>query len=108
LADTLVARNRIDDAVLGYKTYLERDRDNVQITYRLAQVLLDAARNEDARRYFDRVLAIEPKTARAEVGLAVLAYRKKDYAAARRDIAQALAIDPKARYARYNLALISE
>ena len=42
------------------------------------------------------------------MGLAVLAYRKKDYAAARQDLARALAIDPKARYARYNLALILE
>ncbi|MEA2691061.1 MAG: arylsulfatase [Acidobacteriota bacterium] len=108
LADTLVARNRIDDAVLGYQTYLQRDKDNPQITYRLAQVLLDAGRNADADRYFKKVLAIEPKTARAEVGLAVLAYRKKDFAGARREIAKALAIDPKARYARYNLALVLE
>jgi arylsulfatase A-like enzyme/Tfp pilus assembly protein PilF len=108
LADTLVARNRIDDAVLGYRTYLERDRDNAQITYRLAQVLLDAGRNAEAEGYFRKALTIEPKTARAEVGLAVLAYRKKDFAGARQEIAKALAIDPKARYARYNLALVLE
>jgi choline-sulfatase len=108
LADTLVARNRIDDAVLGYRTYLERDKDNAQITYRLAQVLLDAGRNDEAQRTFLRALAIEPKTARAEVGLAVLAYRRKDFAAARQEIGKALAIDPKVRYAHYNLALIRE
>jgi arylsulfatase A-like enzyme/Tfp pilus assembly protein PilF len=108
LADTLVARNRIDDAVLGYRSFLERDPENPQITYRLAQVLLDAGRNAEAERYFEKALKIEPKTARAEVGLAVLAYRKKDYAGARQDLARALAIDSKARYARYNLALILE
>ncbi|HTQ80610.1 MAG TPA: tetratricopeptide repeat protein, partial [Thermoanaerobaculia bacterium] len=108
LADTLVARNRIQDAVLGYQAYLHRDPDNAQITYRLAQILLDAGRTDEAERAFHRTLEIEPKTARAEVGLAVVAYRKENYTGAKGDIERALAIDPKARYARFNLALVLE
>jgi choline-sulfatase len=108
LADTLVATNRVDDAVLGYERYLSRDPNNAQVTYRLAQVLLDAGRNEAAEKSFLRTLQIEPKTARAEVGRAVVAFRAKDLQGSRRAIERALRIDPQAGHARYNLALILE
>lgn len=108
LADTLVARGQVADAVLGYERFLKGDPDNAQITYRLAQVLLDDGRSDEAERYFRNTLKIEPKTARAEVGLAVVAFRRQDLAGSRKAIERALAIDPAAGHARYNLALIRE
>lgn len=108
LADTLVATNRVDDAVLGYERFLQQDPGNAQITYRLAQVLLDDGRDGRAAEYFRKTLQAEPKTARAEVGLGVIAFRAKDAGGARAALDRALAIDPKARYARYNLALLAE
>jgi tetratricopeptide (TPR) repeat protein len=108
LADCLVAMGRVEDALLGYRAFLAQDPRNAQITYRLAQVLLDAEKDDDAEREFRRTLSIEPATARAEVGLAVLAARRGDGAAAKAAIARALAIDPVAPHARYNLALILE
>jgi arylsulfatase A-like enzyme/Tfp pilus assembly protein PilF len=108
LADTLVARGRVDDALVGYRKFLETDPRNAQITYRMAEVLLDSGREAEAAEAFARTLEIEPKAARAEVGRGVVAFREKDFAGARAAIARALAIDPKARNARYNLALIEE
>ncbi len=108
LADTLVATDRIDDAVLGYRRFLDQDPNNGQIAYRLAQVLADAGRDEDAERWFKRTLEIEPATARAEVGRAVVAFRKQDFVGSKAALDRALAIDAKARHARYNQALVLE
>src|SRR5690606_27324086 len=73
LADTYGARGDIEAAVLGYRRYLEGDPGNAQIHYRLAQVLLDAGRDAEAEPSFAKTLELEPRTARAEVGLAVAA-----------------------------------
>ncbi|MFN7966796.1 MAG: sulfatase-like hydrolase/transferase [Acidobacteriota bacterium] len=108
LADTLTAEGKLDDAVLGYERFLKSDPNNAQITYRLAQVLLDAGRNADAARWFDTTLQLERGTARAEVGKSVVAFRAKDYAAAAAALQRALTLDPKAKHARYNLALLHE
>lgn len=108
LADTFVARGRIDEAVIGYRRYLERDPGNAQIRYRLAQVLLDAGRDVEATEAFRATLAAEPKTARAEVGLAIVAFRAKDFAASHAALDRALAIDPKAKWAHHNRALLFE
>lgn len=108
LADTFVARGRIDEAVIGYRRYLERDPGNAQIRYRLAQVLLDAGRDVEAAEAFRATLAAEPKTARAEVGLAIVAFRAKDFAASHAALDRALAIDPKAKWAHHNRALLFE
>ncbi|MEO8503645.1 MAG: sulfatase-like hydrolase/transferase [Acidobacteriota bacterium] len=108
LADTLVAKGQIDDAVLGYEHFLEHDPNNAQILYRLAQVELDAGHDGPAAKYFQRTLEVEPRTARAEVGLAVVAFRGRNFASAHLAIARAIAIDPTARHAHYNLALILE
>ncbi|MFN7943666.1 MAG: sulfatase-like hydrolase/transferase [Thermoanaerobaculia bacterium] len=108
LADTLVAEGKVDDAVVGYRHFLERDAGNVQVRYRLAQVLLDAGRDADAEREFAATLAAAPKTARAEVGRAVVAYRRHDLAAAAAALDRALAIDPRTRWGRFNRALVLE
>ena len=108
LADTFVARGRIDEAVLGYRRYLATDPENAQIRYRLAQVLLDAGRDEEAVAAFRETLATEPKTARAEVGLAIAAFRAKDFAASEAALERALAIDAGAKWAHYNRALLLE
>jgi arylsulfatase A-like enzyme/Flp pilus assembly protein TadD len=108
LADTLVMRGRVDDAVLGYERFLQTDPNNGQITYRLAQVLLDAGRHRDADRWFGRTLELEPVTARAEVGRAVVLFRERDLVGARAALTRALAIDPKAKHARFNWAVIEE
>ncbi len=108
LADTLSAEGNVDAAVLGYERFLKSDPDNAQITYRLAQVLLDAGRNADAAHWFETTLQLEKGTARAEVGKSVVAFRAKDYNAAAAALQRALDLDPKAKHARYNLALLHE
>ncbi len=108
LADTLVARGEVDDAIVGYRRFLSDDPKNAQIQYRFAQVLLDAGRDDEAEQAFLATLAADPRTARAEVGRSVLAFRRRDFHGARAAIDRALAIDPSTRYARYNLALILE
>jgi len=108
LADTFVARGRIEEAVVGYRKHLESDPANAQIRYRLAQVLLDAGRDAEAVEAFRATLAAEPRTARAEVGLAVAAFRARDAAASHAALDRALAIDAKAKWAHYNRALLFE
>ena len=61
------------------------------------------------RAAFRRTLAVEPHTARAEVGLAVVAFRRRDFAAAHAALDRALAIDAEGEVdARYNRALLHE
>ena len=108
LADTLVARGEVEDAIVGYRRFLDADPKNAQIQYRFAQVLLDAGRDADAEQAFGATLAADPRTARAEVGRAVLAFRRRDFSASRAALDRALTIDAAVRHARYNLALILE
>lgn len=108
LADTFVARGRIDDAVVGYRRHLASDPVNAQIRYRLAQVLLDAGRDAEAELAFRETLATEPRTARAEVGLGVVEFRRRAFAAAHAALDRAAAIDADAKWLRYNRALLLE
>ena len=108
LADTFVARGRIDDAVVGYRRHLGSDPDNAQILYRLAQVLLDAGRDAEAEVEFRRTLAVEPRTARAEVGLAVVEFRRRRFPEAHAALDRAAAIDPDAKWIAYNRAVLHE
>jgi tetratricopeptide (TPR) repeat protein len=108
LADSYLARGRVDEAVAGYRHQLERDPANAQIRYRLAQVLLDSGRDDEADAALVATLAAEPKTARAEVGRAVVAFRRHDLAAAHAALDRAQAIDPRAKWAAYNRALVFE
>ena len=74
LADTYVARGEVDEAVAGYRRYLQSDPGNAQIQYRLARSCSTPAATR-SRAGLHRTLEVEPKTARAEVGLAVVAFR---------------------------------
>jgi arylsulfatase A-like enzyme/predicted Zn-dependent protease len=108
LADTFVARGRVDDAVVGYRRHLESDPANAQIRYRLAQVLLDAGRDAEAEAAFRETLATEPRTARAEVGLAVVEFRRRAFGAAHAALDRAAAIDAETKWIGYNRALLLE
>jgi arylsulfatase A-like enzyme/predicted Zn-dependent protease len=108
LADTLVAQGKVQDAIAGYEHFLNQDAGNAQILYRLAQVQLDAGDDAAAAANFKKTLAVEPDTARAEVGLGVVAFHEGKPLEAKAALTRALALDPKARWARYNMALVAE
>ena len=79
------ARAEIDDAVLGYRQYLEQDPKNAQILYRLAQVLLDAGRDAEAETPVRGAPSRSSRRPRApRSACAVVAFRRQDLAGSRR------------------------
>ena len=108
MANAYRALGRDEEAMIGYRRFMELDPKNAQIRYEAAQILLDNGKFDEAERELTHALEIEPKLAAARNALAVVALKHGDVASAVADIQQAIAVKPDVRLAHYNLALIAE
>lgn len=48
----------------------------------MGQIALEEDRDDDAKKYYDQVLIVAPHHGGALTGMGIIAFRKKDYAAA--------------------------
>jgi Tfp pilus assembly protein PilF len=94
-----------EQALLHYRTELQRDEMNVEAHNNLGHLYLGKRLFEEAAREFQRVIAIDPKyvAAHVNVSVAYLALGRPDAAAA--EARTALQIDPRNPDAMVNLSL---
>ena len=52
---------RDDDALVGYRRFLELDPKNAQVHYEVAQILIDKRELAEATRELEQALAVEPE-----------------------------------------------
>ena len=108
MANAYRALGRDQEAMVGYRRFMELDPKNAQIRYEAAQILIDGGKLEEAQQELTRALALEPKLAAARNALGVLALRRGDLAGAEREIRAAIDEKADVRLAHYNLALLAE
>jgi tetratricopeptide (TPR) repeat protein len=108
LARAYRALGRRDDALVGYRRYLERDGENAQVRFELAQALLDGDDLDRAEPEFQRLLEREPTMAVARHALGAVWLKRGRTAEAEREIRAALSSRPDIRMAHFHLALIAE
>jgi choline-sulfatase len=108
MANSYRALGRDEEAMLGYRRFMEIDPRNAHIRYETAQILIDNGKLAEARQELERALEIEPKLAAARNALGVVALRLGDEARAEREIQAAIAEKPDVRLAHFNLALLAE
>src|SRR4051794_11892925 len=108
MANAYRALGRDEEAMVGYRRFMELDPKNAQIRYEAAQILIDGGKLDEARRQLTEALALEPKLAAARNALGVLALRRGDLAGAEREIRAAIAEKADVRLAHFNLALLAE
>jgi choline-sulfatase len=108
MANAYRALGRDQEAMVGYRRFMELDPKNAQIRYEAAQILIDGGQLDEARRQLTRALELEPKLAAARNALGVLALRRGDLATAEREIRAAIGEKSDVRLAHYNLALLAE
>jgi choline-sulfatase len=108
MANAYRALGRDQEAMAGYRRFMDLDPKNAQIRYEAAQILIDDGRLEEARQELTQALALEPKLAAARNALGVLALRRGDLTGAEREIRAAIVENPDVRLAHFNLALLAE
>ncbi|MGD9902860.1 MAG: sulfatase-like hydrolase/transferase [Vicinamibacterales bacterium] len=108
LARAYRALGRRDDALVGYRRFLERDAGNAQVRFELAQTLLDAGDLEPAEAELRHLLEGEPTMAAARHALGAVWLERGRTTDAEREIRAALATRPAIRMAHFHLALIAE
>jgi arylsulfatase A-like enzyme/Tfp pilus assembly protein PilF len=99
---------RDEDALVGYRRFMELDPANAQIRYEAAQIMLDAGELAGAAAELEEALRLEPTLAAARNALGVVRFRRGDADAAEREIRAALDVKPDVRLAHFNLALLAE
>jgi choline-sulfatase len=108
MANAYRALGRDEEAMIGYRRFMELDPKNAQIRYETAQILIDNGRLDEAQVELTHALQLEPKLAAARNALGVLALRRGDLAGAEREIRAAIAEKADVRLAHFNLALLAE
>jgi choline-sulfatase len=108
MANAYRALGRDQEAMVGYRRFMELDPKNAQIRYEAAQILIDGGKLDEARQELTQALALEPKLAAARNALGVLALRRGDLAGAEREIRAAIDQKADVRLAHFNLALLAE
>ena len=99
---------RDDDALVGFRRFLELDPKNAQVHYEIAQIMIDRAEFAVASDELHKALTVEPKMAAARNALGVVALNQGNLAFAETEIRQALEMKSDVRLAHYNLALLAE
>jgi arylsulfatase A-like enzyme/Tfp pilus assembly protein PilF len=99
---------RDDDALVGFRRFLELDPKNAQVHYEIAQILIDRQQFGPASDELQKALQVEPKMAAARNALGVVALNEGDLTRAEREIRTALDQKPDVRLAHFNLALLAE
>jgi arylsulfatase A-like enzyme/Tfp pilus assembly protein PilF len=108
MANAYRALGRDQEAMVGYRRFMELDPKNAQIRYEAAQILIDGGKLDEARQELTQALALEPTLAAARNALGVLALRRGDLAGAEREIRAAIDERADVRLAHFNLALLAE
>ena len=90
MANAYRALGRDEEAMVGYRRFMELDPKNAQIRYEAAQILIDGGKLDEARKQLTEALALEPKLAAARNALGVLALRGGDLVGAEREIRAAI------------------
>jgi arylsulfatase A-like enzyme/Tfp pilus assembly protein PilF len=108
MAHAYRALGRDNEALVGFRRFLELDPKNAQVHYEIAQILIDRGELATAATELQAALAVEPKMAAARNALGVVALNQGDLASAEKQIRQALDMKPDVRLAHYNLALLAE
>jgi tetratricopeptide (TPR) repeat protein len=108
MANAYRAMGRDDEAMLGYRRFMELDPKNAQIRYEAAQILIDSGKLDAAADELNHALTLEPKLAAARNALGVLAMKRGDLDAAQREIQAAIAQKPDVRLAHFNLGVLAE
>jgi tetratricopeptide (TPR) repeat protein len=108
MANAYRALGRDQEAMVGYRRFMELDPKNAQIRYEAAQILIDGGKVDEAQQELAQALVLEPKLAAARNALGVLALRRGDLVGAEREIRAAIAEKADVRLAHYNLALLAE
>ena len=108
MANAYRALGRDQEAMVGYRRFMELDPKNAQIRYEAAQILIDNGKLDEAQAELTHALQLEPKLAAARNALGVLALRRGDATGAEKEIRAAIAEKPDVRLAHFNLALVAE
>lgn len=104
LGTSLEQAGQLPEAAAALQAALERDR--VPATeLRLAGVLLQLNRHDEARQIYDRLLQADDALAAAHAGRGLLALEVRDYATAIQHLTRALELAPAARRLHYSLAM---
>jgi len=94
-----------EQALVHYKTVLQRDEMNANAHNNLGNLYLGKALYEEAAREFHRVLAIEPRYVTAHVNLAAALYQLKRYDESAAEARAAIRLDGRNADGYVNLAL---
>jgi tetratricopeptide (TPR) repeat protein len=108
LARTYRALRREDDALVGYRRFLEREPSNAHVRYELAQMLLERGELQAAEAELSDVLRREPAMAAARAAMGALRLKRGQIDDAEREIRAALALKPDIRMAHFHLAIVAE
>ena len=97
-----------EEALVGYRRFMELDPRNAQIRYEAAQILIDGGKLADARAQLEEALKLQPSMAAARNALGIIALKSGDTAQAEREIRSAIDLKADVRLAHFNLALLAE
>jgi len=105
LGHLLQMQQHIDDAKAEFGRSLDLQPLQTESYYQLGQIALDAGDPDTAKPLFSKTLARDPHHGGALTGLGILSYRRKNFAAARTELAEAVAGSPDYQPAHYYLGL---
>lgn len=105
LGHLLQMQQRIDEAKAEFQRSVDLQPVQTESYYQLGQIALDAGQPETAAPLFARTLARDPHHGGALTGVGIMAYRRKDFAAARQQLAAATESSPDYPPAHYYLGL---
>lgn len=105
LAHVLEMQQRVDEAKAEFQRSIDLQPVQTESYYQLGQIALDAGQPETAAPLFEKTLARDPHHGGALTGLGILAYRRKDFVAARERLTAAVESSPDYQPAHYYLGL---
>lgn len=98
-------QQHLDEAKSEFQRSIELQPVQTESYYQLGQIALDAGQPDVAAPLFEKALSRDPRHGGALTGAGILAYRRKDFADARRQLTAAVASSPDFQPAHYYLGL---
>ncbi len=98
-------QQHLDEAKSEFQRSIELQPVQTESYYQLGQIALDAGQPDVAAPLFEKALSRDPHHGGALTGAGILAYRRKDFADARRQLTAAVASSPDFQPAHYYLGL---
>lgn len=105
MAEAYQNRGYRNEAIASLRVAARHDPSNPLVALRLAEILDDAGRVEEARTWYTRVIQRNAEEARAWMNLGLLAAREKKTHDALRLLARAVQVAPHDAIGRYNYAV---